>query len=504
MTNLTMPSYFSISLANTRVKYTLFVLAYLIAAGLYWPSFSGLPVWDDMSYLFFDPVMTDKFPYSDIWKNFTWPLSVSLQKALISVAKNNFTVFHAINFLVHAFNSWLVYRLLRLLRMSQFFSYAGFLFFLIHPASVIAVAWMIQFKTLICFSFAMGSLILFIRARSKKDYVLSVILFLMSVLSKSSSLPLPLVLVFLSGRSWKSRKTLWIIPYLLVSIGGYYRLTNSQVAEEAIKHATEVTTQVAQAPETFRPVPDEPLVTPEKDFTPDKDPYEKAKKRESPVEPTLSNEDASKFLAQTRLVIKTMYYYFWQAFIPVENAPVKGLNPFPPSFQDYLHLIFLVLIVIITWKMGLFFAIVGAHIFLLPYLGIIPAPYMNVTWVSDQHLYLALPSFAILLFGLMEKVKKTWQIPVLSLMLIFFAWKTHEASKFYQNNFTFYEASIEANFNNIPLVYNLSMLYILNGREDEAARLMNSVIEAGQDEPYIRENRFYPFILDLRSRLRKK
>jgi hypothetical protein len=89
-------------------------------------------------------------------------------------------------------------------------------------------------------------------------------------------------------------------------------------------------------------------------------------------------------------------------------------------------------------------------------------------------------------------------------MLIFFAWKTHEASKFFKNNFTFYEASIQSNFNNIPLVYNLSVLYVQDGRKDQAVVLMGSIIETSKEEPYLKDNRFFPFILDLNSELGKE
>lgn len=518
MTNLTMLNFSSISLANTKVKYALFVLSYVLAAALYWPSFSGQPVWDDLTFWFYDPVMDSSFPYSQIWRNFTWPLSVSLQKGLYGIAGDNYPVYHAINFLLHGFNSWLVYRFLRLVRISLTLSFVGFLLFLIHPASVITVAWMIQFKTLICFTFAIGSLILFVSARDWKVYALSVFLFLLSVLSKSSALPFPIVLFFFLGKSWKSKRALWIIPYLLVSIGGYYRLTNSQIATEGIKQATEVAVKVVEkappvtteetndvaakaADESFKPIPDAPLVIPKEDFAPENVDYDKAGKWASPVEPTKSNEEDPKLIAHARLFIKTLYYYFWQTFLPVDNAPVKGLNPFPPSFQDYLHLFFLFILSVIAFRLNLLPPLIGAHVLLLPYLGIIPAPYMNVTWVSDQHLYLSLPCFILFALGLAEKLKGKWIIPVVALVFAYYAYQTNEASRLYKNNFVFYESSIHSNFNNIPLVYNLSILYVLHGRTDDAISLIQSVIEVSKEEPYIKENRFFPFIINLHSQL---
>jgi hypothetical protein len=512
-----MLNFSSISLANTRVRYALFALAYLIAVALYWPSFSGLPVWDDVTSLFFDPVMKPSFPYSDIWKNFTWPLSVTVQKALLGVAGKKYWIYHAINFSVHAFNSWLVYRLLRLLRIGRNMSFVGFLMFLIHPASVITVAWIIQLKTLLCFTFALAALHLFVRGKNKKYYILSIFFFLLSVLSKSSSLPFPLVLVFFMGHAWKSKRLLLILPFVFISAAGYYRLTHSQVAADAMENASEVTSKVVieePAPTTV-PVPE---VKPKDDKKPETVTQEKKPQPEPEIkiepEPeikpgpetkmVLKKEEEPKFLAQSRLMIKTLYYYFWQAFVPVDNAPVKGLNPFPPSYQDYLHLMFLLVLSLSVWRINLLPALIAAHIFLVPYLGIIPAPYMNVTWVSDQHLYLALPCFILFLAGLAERLKTKWTIPVFAVLLVFFGWKTHEASGFYKNNFAFYEASIHSNYNNIPLVYNLSVLYIMDGRKDEARSLMKTIIDVSREEPYLKDNRYYPYLIDLYSRLRKK
>ena len=549
MTKLTMPSFSSISLANTKVKFTLFTFAFALAFVLYWPAMQGYPIWDDISYWFFDPVMFPSFPYLDIWKNFSWPLSVSTQKLLFSLLGDKYWVYHLINFVIHCFNAWMVYHFLILLRLRRSYAFIGFLFFLIQPASVITVAWMIQFKTLMCFSLAMGAIIFFMRARHKKDYVIASILFLLSVLSKSSALPLPMVLVFLLGKNWKTKKILTVIPFFMISLFGAYQISKSNLAREAIESAAKVTekgvteTVAATTPEPvteilpepvvesvpepvkekpvtadsaftmesimedsevtekmFSPPSDEPMVKTE-DITPPGVNYDEQAKNKQIVEPTLSLEVLSPFKAYGRLMIKTLHYYFWQAYVPVDNAPVKGLNPFPPGFQDYLHLAFLIILVFITWGTTLFPILVSAHLFLLPYLGLVPAPYMNVTWVSDQHLYLALPSFILLFLGLIERVKSRWVLLPVFMLLIMFAVKTREASGYYRHHTAFYEKSIDSNHNNIPIVYNLSIMYIASGKNMEAKNLLETIISAAEDEPYLKDNRYFPFLVELHGQI---
>lgn len=556
-----MLSFSSVSLANAKVKYALFAASYALAIFLYWPSFNGLPIWDDQTFWFSDPVMLPDYPFTQIWLRFTWPFSVSLQKILFNVFGENWWVYHAISFAIHGFNAWLVYHLTRILRMGRASAYLGFIFFLIHPASVIAVAWMIQIKTLVCFTLSLGTIIFFVKARRPRDYVIAVILFTLSVLCKSSSLPLPLVLIFFLGKNWKTKKALTLIPFFLVSVYGYYRLTNSVIAAEGIKTATQVATKTAVIPEepvivskpapvevkpvevkpvevapeivktepgsleeskqlkveekiavapevaqdaSFKPQPDEPLVMNGPEFTPPAVEYPEAKKWEAPVEPTLSNADDSKIVAHVRLIVKTLYYYFWQSFMPVDNAPVKGLNPFPPKPVDYIHLLFLGIIIVLTWGTHLLAMLIAGHILLLPYVGIIPAPYMNVTWVSDQHIYLALPCFILMSLGAFEKVRKKWILAPIVALVIFFAFETRKTTPYYTNNFVFYEASINSNYNNIPLIYNLAILYLLADRQNDALDLMESVMSAAEEEKYIKDNRYYPFLIHLYSQVAKR
>ncbi len=495
-------------------------MVYAVAIFLYWRSFSGEPIWDDMTFWFFDPVMAPEYSHSEIWRKFTWPLSVSAQKFLMQIGENRWWFYHSLNFGLHCFNAWLVYRLMRLLRSRYLYAFLGFIFFLFQPASVVTIAWMIQFKTILCFTLGLSSLFVFLRAKGPRDQILANLLYLLSVLAKSSSLPLPFVLLFFLGKTWKTKRVLTLIPFFLIMSFGLYRITHSELTLEGIKNASkmaaknvdennkmepapkfenvkpiEKNVQDPQEVRMFKPLPDEPLVHETEDPA--------VLVVEEPAE-TQGIEFLSKFkpyLDYGKLLMKTLYYYFWQAYLPLDNSPVKGLNPFPPGVIEFTHLFFLMVVMAATWGTPLFVMLVSAHLFLLPYLGLVPAPYMLITWVSDQHLYLALPCFILFFFGCLEKLKSRWVVVPVCMLLIFFAVKTREANSYYKDNYVFYRTSIEANPNNIPLVYNLSVLYISHDRNREAADLLEAIIELSKDHTYMRENRYYPYLVHVYTQL---
>lgn len=167
------------------------LLAFLLVLGLYYPSLNGEPIWDDFHVIFRNNIITGDFSYWAIFKDFAWPVSVSAEKILFSIWKYEYFYFHLLNLLLHFLNSYLLLKLLEKLELP----YLRFIFFLflLHPSNVISVSWMVQLKTLLCFTFCISSFFFLIRAMEDKRYFgLSWVSFLLSVLSKSASLPLSL------------------------------------------------------------------------------------------------------------------------------------------------------------------------------------------------------------------------------------------------------------------------------------------------------------------------
>lgn len=520
-------------------KNLIFAAAFLVAFILYWPSMKGTPIWDDFTFWFTDPVMGPEMSYLTIWKNFGWPFSVSLQKWLLSVWKNNFVYYHILNFFIHCANALLVYKLARLLRSK--YAVWFFLIFLLHPIAVITTAWMIQIKTLLCFFFGLASILAFVKGNKRIWWMIFAwVLFALSITSKSASLTLPLVLLVVSFKNYRFSKLHLLIPFFILSGWGVYRVLNSSVTIEGSGKASEITEIKVEEPkqavtEVVTPSPvAQPKVEAPKVELPKQEPKkEKPKKQKkqkiqkkqklpkvetikpvvvAPVEvpkpiqtepetkpevkKEVKPEKKFKFL-NIDLLLQTLHYYFWQTLTPVHNEPVKGLNYERAGIEQYVHIFFLIMMTAVLWKDPAIIFLATAHFLLLPFLGIKPAPFMNVTWVSDQHLYLVLPAMIAFWLRLLEKLNWKYNSALLGFVLAFFVYKTYKATPVYRNQFTFYEASLAYNPMNVPIAYNLALAKLAIGDLNSCYNILENIIHLANTEPLMKRNYFFPYVVEL-------
>ena len=466
-----------------RIPKSIFLFAsFLLLLALYWPSMHGLPVWDDLSYMFKYDVVTKDFSYLTIFKDFAWPLSVSFQKVLFHWWGHNYTNYHLLNVGLHFLNAFLLLKVADFFKLS--FSRILFLIFLLHPSNVISVSWMIQLKTLMCFLFAIISFLFLIKAQNNKRwYFLSWTFFLFSLLSKSASLPLSVMFFFFSYKQGNRKDLLWLIPFFVFSLFSGLRTIESPVTKEALGDiqtklirpiAAETSSQVQKKSfeeKDTRPVP---VVT-----------------SPSPVEMNLEK------------IVLTAHYYFWQTLLPLKNQPVKGLNYSSPGAVEYFHLIFVLLIIVINWGNLINGYLACGYLMMLPFLGIFPAPFMNLAWVSDQHLYLALPFFLCLWLTLLSKWKMKLSFTVPMLYLPMCGYLVLTSTPYYQNEIDFYKASLEADALNVPMAYNLAVSYIQKGDLNQAINVANTMVNMAEIAPELHKNKYYPYIYFLHSDLQK-
>jgi hypothetical protein len=434
-----------------------FVLAFIFATALYIPLMNGTPIWDDWTYWFNDPVIINDYSYLEFWKKFTWPLSNSMQKFLYGFFKENYFVYHILAVLLHFANSFLVYVMGKKLKFSS--PFLLFVLFLLSPVCVISVGWLIQIKTLLAFFFGIASFITFLQFIENKKWVyLSWIFFLLSVAAKSTLITLPVIMLICCFKKIPKLHYLFIIPFFLISAYGAYRILSSPVTQEAVK---------SLEPDVIRG----PIAQVE-------------------TLGTVQKVDKSFF-------VMSLYYYFWQVIIPFDNAPVKGPNHENPVWFEYLHLFFLSCLIGILWKEEIGLYVLAGHILLFPFVGIIPAPFMVVTWVSDQHLYAVLPAFLCFWIYAMEKIKfrYNWILPIL--LVGFFSFKTFQSSSFYKNDINFYKESIRSNPTNLPIVYNLAFAYLKQGEFGKSLSVLESTYILSQYLPEIKQRRFYNYIMIL-------
>jgi tetratricopeptide (TPR) repeat protein len=107
--------------------------------------------------------------------------------------------YHRTNLVFHLLNVLLVFGFIFLLTQQKAIAAIAALFFGIHPLHVESIAWISERKDLLYSFFYLGSLIAYvlyrIRNNSSKFYLLALLLFLLSLFSKSAAVTLPIILV---------------------------------------------------------------------------------------------------------------------------------------------------------------------------------------------------------------------------------------------------------------------------------------------------------------------
>ena len=141
--------------------------------------------------------------------------------------------YHATNLLLHIGNVLLVFALVTMLVRHRSVGFVVALLFAVHPIQTETVLWAAARKDVLSSLFFLASACLYMRYRASDKpsaYWWSVVVFLLSLLSKVSGLFLPFVLLgidWVQGRTWTKQVFLEKIPYLvltfifgLVAVGG--------------------------------------------------------------------------------------------------------------------------------------------------------------------------------------------------------------------------------------------------------------------------------------------
>ncbi len=143
-------------------------------------------------------------------------------------SKLNPYVFHAANLLVHWLSACVVLEILRKLKIADWPALAGALIFAVHPIQTEAVAWATAMKDLLSGLFALLAIWQYILAmqsppkRQKWTYLLATICFIAALLSKPSTVVVPLIVAtidrFIYIRPWRQIAK-WTWPWLLLALG---------------------------------------------------------------------------------------------------------------------------------------------------------------------------------------------------------------------------------------------------------------------------------------------
>lgn len=417
----------------------------LLAGLIYYPSLKGFPIWDDAPEWFLNPLIEQS--YSHIFSSYAWPGFIAFQRFLISVFGYDFRLYHGLSLLVHLLNSLLTYGILRELKAS--YRLPVFFLFLFHPANVIAVSWMIQIKTLLCFFFSALGIYLYLNlGRMGSGRSALGLGYFISLLFKSASLPLPAVAILKFERFFTRRNILIGGVLVLIGIAFVFRLFASGLVSELGAGI----------------FPDG-LISP-----------------------------------RVRALLRIIRYYFFQSIIPFNTIPVKDLD----LSRNFLFDVFVTAGIYLTIVKGakeLYArALLAGLLMMVPFLSIIPAPFMNHTWVGDHHLYLALPLF-LTFFFLVPVKKEILRTISAGVLLVFYLWKIHTSIPYYKNDVSFYSAILEEYPASVSMAINLSGHYAATGKFPEAIKVIENLEARAKKDPRVRKNRYFKEIIPFKQSL---
>jgi protein O-mannosyl-transferase len=150
--------------------------------------------------------------FTTFYKGNYHPLTTIVYALEYKLVHDSPVLYHLINLLFHLVNVVLVFLFVKRLLKNPEIAFITAIFFGIHPMHVESVAWVSELKDVMYAFFFMLSVLFYMKFYEAKEktaryYLISLILFILSCLSKSAAVTLPAVLVlidFYKDKKWKS------------------------------------------------------------------------------------------------------------------------------------------------------------------------------------------------------------------------------------------------------------------------------------------------------------
>ncbi|HTX88155.1 MAG TPA: tetratricopeptide repeat protein [Bacteroidales bacterium] len=154
------------------------------------------------------------------------PLALLTYALEYRIAGNDPAPYHRTNLLLHLISTLLIFQLFRLMKIDPLYAAFGALLFGLHPMRVESVAWISERKDVLYGLFYIAAMVCYVRHIRRENensrYLwLSMLFFLLSLLSKMSAVTLPLSLLaidYFMGRPVKLNLLKEKIPYFILSL----------------------------------------------------------------------------------------------------------------------------------------------------------------------------------------------------------------------------------------------------------------------------------------------
>ncbi|GHT13221.1 O-GlcNAc transferase [Bacteroidia bacterium] len=168
--------------------------------------------------------------FTEFYYNMYCPVKMVVHAMEYSLWELNPTGYHVVSLLMHCTNILLVFYLVFLLLGSRTGAYLAALIFAVHPMAVETVAWVSARGDAQYTLFYLSALVCYckylklnpLQKHTYKYLLLTFLFFLLAVLSKSSAVTLPIVLVLIDwykgGKWWSRQQIAKKVPFFLLSI----------------------------------------------------------------------------------------------------------------------------------------------------------------------------------------------------------------------------------------------------------------------------------------------
>ncbi len=194
---------------------------------------NGFVNWDDEAYIHINNYIKT-LDAASIKTMFAWksyyggnyhPLVALTNAVEYNIAGMDATLYHKVNFALHLINTYLVFVFIKKLTTNNTVVAAVVaLFFGIHPMHVESVAWISERKDVLYTLFYLLALITYVSYTKSKSilmFIATILLFLLSLLSKSMAVTLPLVLVLIDwykSPTFNVKQQLNKIPFFALAL----------------------------------------------------------------------------------------------------------------------------------------------------------------------------------------------------------------------------------------------------------------------------------------------
>jgi protein O-mannosyl-transferase len=220
------------SKTGNRTLPALIAICTIITFVAYFPSLkNNFTNWDDPKYVIANPdiqkisIENTKTLFSQYYMSNYHPVAMFSLALDFSIGKLNPKYYHVTNLVIHLANTALVFILIFLLFSKAEIAFITAALFGVHTLHVESVAWISERKDVLYTLFFLSSLIFyvrFIKEDNRRFYFFSILLFILSCLSKGMAVSLSLSLIaidYFLQRNFRNRKVIIEkIPFFIISI----------------------------------------------------------------------------------------------------------------------------------------------------------------------------------------------------------------------------------------------------------------------------------------------